>query len=245
MPPRTNGVDGRLATLKGPVVQAILTFADDRALRRDVYTAYNTRASDQGPDAGRHDNSTRIGQILALRHEAARLAGLCVQRPPVPGRQDGRHAGARARFPARTGGQGAAGRRARAGDAARVRRQRAWHRRPAGLGPVLRQREAARAPLRVLAKKTSSRISPCPRCCRGLFDRDPARVRRAPGRTPRCRDLASGRAVSSTSSMPTAACAPASISIISPAAASAAAPGWMSAARRSTTRRGRACPSRS
>jgi len=66
-------VDGWLATLKGPVVQAILTFADDRALRRDVYTAYNTRASDQGPDAGRHDNSTRIGQILALRHEAAGL----------------------------------------------------------------------------------------------------------------------------------------------------------------------------
>ena len=66
---------GWLATLKGPVVQAILTFADDRALRETVYTAYNTRASDQGPGAGAHDNSARIGQILALRHEAARLLG--------------------------------------------------------------------------------------------------------------------------------------------------------------------------
>ncbi|KFN44133.1 M3 family metallopeptidase [Arenimonas oryziterrae] len=68
-------VDGWLATLKGPVVQAILTFADDRALREDVYTAYNTRASDQGPGDRAHDNSARIGQLLALRHEAAQLLG--------------------------------------------------------------------------------------------------------------------------------------------------------------------------
>ncbi|MFN3843133.1 MAG: M3 family metallopeptidase [Rehaibacterium terrae] len=67
------GVEGHLATLKGPSVQAILTFADDRALRRELYTAYNTRASDQGPHGGRFDNSARIEKILALRHEAARL----------------------------------------------------------------------------------------------------------------------------------------------------------------------------
>jgi oligopeptidase A len=67
--------DGWLATLKGPVVQAILTFADDRALRETVYTAYITRASDQGPNAHTYDNSARIGEILALRHEAAQLLG--------------------------------------------------------------------------------------------------------------------------------------------------------------------------
>jgi oligopeptidase A len=72
---KDKGVDGHLATLKGPVVQAILGFADDRALRAEVYAAYNTRASDQGPHAGAHDNSERIGQILALRHEAANLLG--------------------------------------------------------------------------------------------------------------------------------------------------------------------------
>ena len=66
---------GHLATLKGPVVQAILTFADDRNLREVVYTAYNTRASDQGPHAGQFDNSARIGEILALRHETANLLG--------------------------------------------------------------------------------------------------------------------------------------------------------------------------
>ena len=67
--------DGWLATLKGPVVQAILTFADDRALRETIYTAYNTRASDQGPHAHAHDNTARIVEILALRHEAAQLLG--------------------------------------------------------------------------------------------------------------------------------------------------------------------------
>ena len=72
---RDKNLDGHLATLKGPVVQAILGFADDRALREQVYTAYNTRASDQGPGAGTHDNSERIGQLLALRHEAAQLLG--------------------------------------------------------------------------------------------------------------------------------------------------------------------------
>lgn len=68
-------LDGWLVTLKQPSVQAVLTYADDRALRERLYTAYSTRASDQGPDAGRFDNSERIGQILALRHEAAQLLG--------------------------------------------------------------------------------------------------------------------------------------------------------------------------
>jgi oligopeptidase A len=72
---REAGRDGWLVTLKQPSVQAVLTYADDRALRERVYAAYQTRASDQGPHAGRFDNSTRIDQIMALRHEAARLLG--------------------------------------------------------------------------------------------------------------------------------------------------------------------------
>jgi len=69
------GRDGYLVTLQQPSVQAILTYADARALRERVYAAYQTRASDQGPHAGRFDNSARIEEILALRHEAARLLG--------------------------------------------------------------------------------------------------------------------------------------------------------------------------
>jgi oligopeptidase A len=68
-------IDGPVATLKGPAVQALLNFADDRSLREAVYTAYQTRASDQGPHNPAHDNSARIGEILALRHEAAQLLG--------------------------------------------------------------------------------------------------------------------------------------------------------------------------
>jgi oligopeptidase A len=68
-------LEGWLVTLKQPSVQAVLTYADDRALRERVYRAYQTRASDQGPDAGRFDNSARIEKIVALRHEAAQLLG--------------------------------------------------------------------------------------------------------------------------------------------------------------------------
>jgi oligopeptidase A len=72
---REAGRDGWLVTLKQPSVQAVLTYANDRALRERVYAAYQTRASDQGPHAARFDNSARIDQIMALRHEAARLLG--------------------------------------------------------------------------------------------------------------------------------------------------------------------------
>lgn len=72
---RSESLDGYLVTLKQPSVQAVMTYADARGLRERVYWAWQTRASDQGPDAGKYDNSARIGRILALRHEAARLLG--------------------------------------------------------------------------------------------------------------------------------------------------------------------------
>ncbi len=68
-------LDGYLVTLKQPSVQAVLSYADNRGLRERVYWAYQTRASDQGPQAGKFDNSARIEKIMALRHEAARLLG--------------------------------------------------------------------------------------------------------------------------------------------------------------------------
>ncbi len=68
-------LDGYLVTLKQPSVQAVLTYADNRGLRERVYWAYQTRASDQGPSAGKFDNSARIEKIMALRHEASQLLG--------------------------------------------------------------------------------------------------------------------------------------------------------------------------
>lgn len=77
---REAGVDGWLITLHAPSVRAIMTFAEDRALRAEVYRAFQTRASDQGPDGGRFDNSDRMRRILALRQEMANLLGF---RTPV------------------------------------------------------------------------------------------------------------------------------------------------------------------
>jgi oligopeptidase A len=72
---RNAGVEGHRITLHGPSVQAVMGFCPDRALRAEVYHAYHTRASDQGPHAGRFDNGARMEEILALRHEAAVLLG--------------------------------------------------------------------------------------------------------------------------------------------------------------------------
>ena len=72
---QAKGLDGWLVTLHQPSVSAILTFAEDRDLRASVYRAFGTRASDQGPDAGRFDNGPRIARLLTLRHELAHLLG--------------------------------------------------------------------------------------------------------------------------------------------------------------------------
>lgn len=66
---------GWLLTLEFPSYHAVMTHADDRALRQEVYEAYSSRASDQGPHAGQWDNSPLMEEILALRHEAAQLLG--------------------------------------------------------------------------------------------------------------------------------------------------------------------------
>ncbi|WP_193074646.1 oligopeptidase A [Pseudomonas sp. FME51] len=68
-------LDGWLITLEFPSYYAVMTYANDRALREEVYTAYCTRASDQGPNAGDNDNGPLIEEILQLRHELAQLLG--------------------------------------------------------------------------------------------------------------------------------------------------------------------------
>ncbi len=67
--------EGWLFTLEFPSYFPVITYADDRELRREMYQAYVTRASDEGPNAGRWDNGEIMEQILALRHEAAQLLG--------------------------------------------------------------------------------------------------------------------------------------------------------------------------
>ncbi|MCU7846836.1 MAG: oligopeptidase A [Candidatus Thiodiazotropha sp. (ex Lucinoma kastoroae)] len=66
---------GWLLTLDFPSYLPVMTYADDSQLRQEVYQAFATRASDQGPDAGQWDNSEGMEQLLKLRHEQARLLG--------------------------------------------------------------------------------------------------------------------------------------------------------------------------
>ena len=69
------GQDGWLLALDAPTYQAVLTHALSEPLRREFYEAWVTRASERGPHAGQWDNGPLMAEILALRHEAANLAG--------------------------------------------------------------------------------------------------------------------------------------------------------------------------
>lgn len=66
-------LSGWVFTLEFPSYIAIMTYADNRDLRAELYQAYCTRASDQGPTAGQFDNTAIIEETLALKHELAQL----------------------------------------------------------------------------------------------------------------------------------------------------------------------------
>ena len=67
------GVHGWIFGLDQPTYVAVVTDAEAAELRQVFYEAWNTRASDRGPSAGRFDNTPVMEAILRLRHEAARL----------------------------------------------------------------------------------------------------------------------------------------------------------------------------
>ncbi len=71
----SEGEEGWMITLQFPSYLAVMTYADNRELRREHYEAFVTRASDQGPHTGRWDNSEIMEKTLALRHEKAQLLG--------------------------------------------------------------------------------------------------------------------------------------------------------------------------
>ena len=66
---------GWLLTLDIPSYLPVMMYADNRALREEMYQAYTTRASDQGPCAGQWDNSAIMAELLDLRLELAKLLG--------------------------------------------------------------------------------------------------------------------------------------------------------------------------
>ena len=69
------GTEGWRFTLQAPAFIPFMMFSSRRELRREMYHAYVTRASDCGPNAGRWDNSVVMDRILELRSEQATLLG--------------------------------------------------------------------------------------------------------------------------------------------------------------------------
>ena len=71
----SKGLEGYRFTLEFPSYLPVMTYCENRALREEMYRAFTTRASDQGPNAGKWDNSAIMQEILTLRYELAKLLG--------------------------------------------------------------------------------------------------------------------------------------------------------------------------
>lgn len=67
--------EGWLLTLDMPSYLPVMTYADNRDLRYEMYQAFTTRASDRGPNAGKWDNGEIMAETMALRYELAQLLG--------------------------------------------------------------------------------------------------------------------------------------------------------------------------
>ncbi|MCK0154566.1 oligopeptidase A [Alcanivorax sp. S6407] len=72
---KADGKDGWLLTLDAPVFIAVMSHSKNPELRKEMYTAWTTKASNQGPHAGQFDNASIMNEILALRHKQAALLG--------------------------------------------------------------------------------------------------------------------------------------------------------------------------
>ncbi|WP_338414717.1 M3 family metallopeptidase [uncultured Sphaerotilus sp.] len=70
---QAEGKDGHKLTLHMPVYLPVMQYADNRALREQLYTAYVTRACEAGPPE--RDNGPVMAELLRLRQEEATLLG--------------------------------------------------------------------------------------------------------------------------------------------------------------------------
>lgn len=68
-----NKQDGWILTLEMPCYLAVVSYANNRALRQELYTAFVTRASDLGDT--KVDNTAVMQEILSTRHQLAQLLG--------------------------------------------------------------------------------------------------------------------------------------------------------------------------
>ena len=69
------GLEGHVITLDLPSYLPVMQYGRLRSLRSELYRAYATRASGEGPQAGQWDNTATMDRILSARHEMAALLG--------------------------------------------------------------------------------------------------------------------------------------------------------------------------
>ncbi|MEP6540449.1 MAG: M3 family metallopeptidase, partial [Bryobacteraceae bacterium] len=67
---KSKNLEGYRFTLQAPSYTPLMTYLDDREVRRQVYHAYITRAT-----SGEHDNRPLLGRILEFRRAKAKLLG--------------------------------------------------------------------------------------------------------------------------------------------------------------------------
>lgn len=70
---KQNHQEGFRLTLDAPAFLPVMMHCENRALREEVYIAYQTRASDIGPNAKEFDNTPVMQEILTLKSEMASL----------------------------------------------------------------------------------------------------------------------------------------------------------------------------
>lgn len=72
---KQRNLEGYVFALDYPSYSTAQKYLADREIRKILYEAYSTRASDKGPNAGKFDNSAVMNAILNIRHEIAHLIG--------------------------------------------------------------------------------------------------------------------------------------------------------------------------
>jgi oligopeptidase A len=72
---QAKGLNGYMIGLDIPSYLPLMQYCESSELREEMYTAFNTRASDEGPCRGTWDNSGLMKEILKLRYELAQLLG--------------------------------------------------------------------------------------------------------------------------------------------------------------------------
>ncbi|WP_148860993.1 oligopeptidase A [Marinobacter fonticola] len=68
-------LEGYVITLQFPSFHPVMTYCENRELRREVYEAFVTRASDVGPSGGEWDNTPVMAEILKRRHQQSQMLG--------------------------------------------------------------------------------------------------------------------------------------------------------------------------